>query len=434
MLYQNEINLNDELKDHLHYIYMPFYDFDNPSKLDKKKYEEYVKALTSTSITDSKSFQNALLKYHKNLPNIDVLFNNLKLYEKAYPEEANVFFNDILPFIIEQALKLPEYFKTPIPLLEKYMNIAITINKLQAISLLSNQFLCIFTDYDNKYSCTPFCSFLNLLSSYRPPSSSCVEKIRCIIHYFDKMRKKSLDTLKSELITYQRVSVNEDSIPNWISNKANICQVIVDKNKSIEDCDGMLQVDFANCSLGGGVLRGGCVQEEIRFSINPELIVSMVFTQLLEPLESVYLIGSERTSQYTGYGSSFKYNNDYDDTIKFDQFNRKLTEIVAIDAKFYNQGAELYQQYSKKDIDREINKLYSGFKDNELSNYQKNSFIATGNWGCGAFNGNIQLKSLVQILVASVVGKNIYYCPFNKTEFASQLEILLQKLKSKQTT
>jgi len=55
------------------------------------------------------------------------------------------------------------------------------------------------------------------------------------------------------------VSVKKDSIPDWSSTKADLCQVTIDKNKSIEDCDGMLQVDFANCSLGGGVLKGVCI-------------------------------------------------------------------------------------------------------------------------------------------------------------------------------
>ena len=60
----------------------------------------------------------------------------------------------------------------------------------------------------------------------------------------------------------------------------------------------------------------GCVQEEIRFSINPELFVSMIFTQLLDPLESAIIIGTERASQYTGYGRTFQYSEDYNDTIK----------------------------------------------------------------------------------------------------------------------
>ena len=41
-----------------------------------------------------------------------------------------------------------------------------------------------------------------------------------------------------------------------------------------------LQVDFANKFVGGGVLGDGCVQEEIRFLINPELIVTRLFTEV----------------------------------------------------------------------------------------------------------------------------------------------------------
>lgn len=42
----------------------------------------------------------------------------------------------------------------------------------------------------------------------------------------------------------------------------------------------MLQVDFANKRVGGGVLGRGSVQEEIRFVICPELIVSRLLTEV----------------------------------------------------------------------------------------------------------------------------------------------------------
>jgi len=55
----------------------------------------------------------------------------LKLYEKKYPEETSAFFKNTFSYIIEQALNLPQYLTKPIPLLGKYMNMAITINRLQ---------------------------------------------------------------------------------------------------------------------------------------------------------------------------------------------------------------------------------------------------------------------------------------------------------------
>lgn len=36
----------------------------------------------------------------------------------------------------------------------------------------------------------------------------------------------------------------------------------------------------------------------------------------------------------------------------------------------------------------------------------------TGNWGCGAFNGDIKLKFVIQWLACSMAGKTMMYTPF----------------------
>jgi len=54
------------------------------------------------------------------------------------------------------------------------------------------------------------------------------------------------------------VSLKDNDVPDWINSKMPICNVIIDKGKLIEDCEDMLQVDFANKYLGGGVLRAVC--------------------------------------------------------------------------------------------------------------------------------------------------------------------------------
>jgi poly(ADP-ribose) glycohydrolase len=47
------------------------------------------------------------------------------------------------------------------------------------------------------------------------------------------------------------------------------------EDAAIEDyCGKAIMIDFANKKLGGGVLKNGCVQEEILFAIFPELIVT----------------------------------------------------------------------------------------------------------------------------------------------------------------
>lgn len=50
-------------------------------------------------------------------------------------------------------------------------------------------------------------------------------------------------------------------------------------------------MDFANKRVGGGALATGCVQEEIRFMITPELIISRLFTEVLDPNECLIVTG-----------------------------------------------------------------------------------------------------------------------------------------------
>ena len=52
------------------------------------------------------------------------------------------------------------------------------------------------------------------------------------------------------------------------------------------------EVDFANRFVGGGVTGQGLVQEEIRFLINSELIVSRLFTECLENNECLIITGT----------------------------------------------------------------------------------------------------------------------------------------------
>ncbi len=73
-----------------------------------------------------------------------------------------------------------------------------------------------------------------------------------------------------------------------------------------------------------------------------------------------------------------------------DNWGRKWCHLVAIDAIYFRDPST---QYSMKCIKRELIKAYTGFYSRGQS--PDSSFpIATGNWGCGAFNGDRQLKGM----------------------------------------
>lgn len=214
----------------------------------------------------------------------------------------------------------------------------------------------------------------------------------------------------------------------WSNLTTQLCTFEVKNYGKIEDSgSGFLQVDFANKFLGGGSLGGGCVQEEIRFMTSPELIVGMLICPQLQDFEAIEIIGAECFSSYSGYASSFTFDGNYYDRTSFDSLKRRKTTIVAIDAL---ENAE-DRQYEIKFLLRELNKAFCGFRQSDkwvnvettmedgetvrriegIENSQTG--VATGNWGCGVFGGDLEVKSMIQWIAASQARKKqMHYYTF----------------------
>ena len=160
------------------------------------------------------------------------------------------------------------------------------------------------------------------------------------------------------------------------------------------------------------------MQEEIRFLICPELILSRLFTEKMEPNESLHIIGVERFSSYSGYASSYKFQGDYVDQTLSDQWGRRLTEVVAIDAHVFHCYSDQFRHVALK---RELDKAYCGFFDPLKRERFLLPAVATGNWGCGAFGGDKHLKALLQIMAASVARRELIYFTFYDEKFSTEL-------------
>lgn len=79
-----------------------------------------------------------------------------------------------------------------------------------------------------------------------------------------------------------------------------------------------------------------------------------------------------------------------------DNWGRFATHLVAMDAIYFT---EPQKQFEMQSIDRELKKAYTAFRYSDETASKKQVFpIVTGNWGCGAFNGNRELKgrSIIQ--------------------------------------
>jgi hypothetical protein len=287
-----------------------------------------------------------------------------------------------------------------------------------------------------------------------------------------------------------------------------------------------LRVCTANCVIGGGVLGSGCVQEEIRFLLSPELIASLLFTERLGDLEIVlitgfffkyyistftfvvphhkhrtlqqiqspcyyyvyiilyydclisnyplllslhiqlscivfimfissYIIftGSERFSKYKGYANDFEFDGDFFDNadnevvgsadagthaLSAAEFRRKTT-IVAMDAlHFRNKMCTYASQFRAKAMRRELDKAFVAFQPRDTAGDGGDGsgvcvgvaapWIATGNWGCGAFGGDPILKAVIQIAAAAEAGRSLKYLTFGDEQLGKHIGELLAVL------
>jgi poly(ADP-ribose) glycohydrolase len=106
--------------------------------------------------------------------------------------------------------------------------------------------------------------------------------------------------------------------------------------------------------------------------------------------------------------------------------------VVAFDALHYSQPQA---QFRPDLVRREILKCFAAFSRASAITIDDNSMatlpISTGNWGCGAFKGDRELKFVIQLVAAAVTQRSLRYFTFGDTELKDRSERLLNVIKSK---
>ncbi|XP_039248533.2 poly(ADP-ribose) glycohydrolase-like [Styela clava] len=387
---------------------------------------ELIENALFSDIRDSKQLEEAILKYNvrfnRSFTALHDFCNRVLL-----PAERKEFFDKTLPSMTNLALSLPTILTQPIPLLRRQQSHCITLSQQQIACLLANAFLCTFPRRNSSSSTSEYASFPSINfnrifvgSGSDKSDKSIVGKLHSIFHYF----KRVTTEMPSGSVTFEHRVCND--FPVWNKTPCELCELHICKDGLIEDQGkGMLQMDFANKYVGGGVLGSGMVQEEILFSICPELIVSRLFTEVLDDNECLIIMGAERFSKYSGYANTFVWEGDYIDSNTRDSWRRKVSHILALDATRFTNFED---QFKIGKIRRELNKLYCGFRCEFDPDYSP--AIATGNWGCGAFGGDPVLKALLQLMAAAVVGRDLCYFTFSDSALMHTIHEMYTYIKS----
>ncbi|KAM3592724.1 uncharacterized protein V6R79_024003 [Siganus canaliculatus] len=374
---------------------------------------ELIKETLNKTFTNQHQLRNAILKYSaSNAKKWDFTAFNIYCTKVLEPDAAEHLFGSLLPDMVQLALRASELCTKPIPLLTAGMNHSITMSQEQVACLLANAFFCTFprrSSRKSEYANYPDINFSRLFEGSSPKK---IEKLKTLMWYFQSVTEQ----MPTGLVTFTRKRL--DKPLDWKSSKTPLSRLHITCEGTIEDDGlGMLQVDFANQFVGGGVIGSGLVQEEIRFLINPELIVSRLFTEALDDYDCLIITGTQQYSKYSGYAQTFKWSGSHEDKIQRDKWQRRCTEIVAIDAL---QFRNFLEQFRPDKVNRELNKAYCGFA---RSDAQKETLaaVATGNWGCGVFGGDTRLKALLQMLAAAEAGRDVAYFTFGDRELMADV-------------
>jgi poly(ADP-ribose) glycohydrolase len=276
-------------------------------------------------------------------------------------------------------------------------------------------------------------------------------KIRFLLHYFERVTQQ----MPTGTVSFNRRSLRRDQQPNW-KQPIPIVSLPVKllRDFAIEKCaDVRLQVDFAHKRIGGKVLGNGCVQEEIRFTVWPELIVSCLFTEVMLDRECVFMTGAEQFSEYSGYKDKFTFERDVQDSCARDSLNRRQVCVVAIDAlSFFRRKTA---QFTDQCLIRELNKAYAGFARQDalessnatvdpcscesakvkrtlnVDHCGGDSDVATGNWGCGVYMGDDEYKFTIQLMAGAHAGRPMQFVMFDKKNLPDRIESFLDKVKER---
>ena len=281
------------------------------------------------------------------------------------------------------------------------------------------------------------------------------EKILMLIEYYKAMCERwllndpCLDDPMDSVGFVRRTACFSDSY-SAATQQHLIPAVMHQLNESIDHQCTMLRADFANQVIGGAAMSFGCVQEEIMFALCPEMCVARLFTPDMKPDEAIIMLRCEQFATVSPgtYAWTLRFGGRSEPAEEGMRKNlRRQSCVAAIDALDF-RDARRASQYHPSSIRRELLKAAAGFGTTtellrsvlEFSTCKTcginspnvvpmiSDQVATGNWGCGVFLGDVELKCLVQWIACSAHGKTMHYFPFDNKRIMTQFPTVVSIL------
>ena len=421
-------------------------------------------------------------------------FDGLRMHYDSLNNEEQTWFTLTMINVAQLALELENcLIQKKVEVMPKGKKCTQFVDKRTISCLLAHSFLCIIPTTNDFRSRTyfPEANMTHLFGSLNSNVKS-KQKLRCILHYFQRSSDIDKTNASRQIVTFDRMLMEAHKNLCWKNLKTSdrlLCRSRVDLVSHIEDTHvKYASIDFArqflDCEMSSR--STSCIQEEILFSVCPELIAGMIFMETMSHNEVIVISGFER---YCTHEDFFKYSGNYND------LSPTQNILIVVDAICYELNS--MKQYTNEDMLHEINKVFVGFRaarrcftenltllstseyrrltgrnksirfsvnDDSTYDYLKSrdstltsSFksatklvlyrslnksnkkrtsendtnlplIASGNWGCGIFCGNAQIKTIIQWIAASMAGwDQMIYCTLGQHDL-NELGNIVQKI------
>ncbi|CAD8182541.1 unnamed protein product [Paramecium octaurelia] len=240
-------------------------------------------------------------------------------------------------------------------------------------------------------------------------------------------KEQSEKQYQDELVTFIRRTEFRNYKEIYNDQQCSLSQFLKNKGRC-EDFQNSILVNFADKNVGGLSLdQLNIAQEEVLMLTHPEALISMLFMEPMNDNEAILIKNLIKFNDYDGYGLTFRqkeedyFKQNSDSSIKQhnefsqrqqelnnqkDSQNKKIiiNHILCMDAIFYQNWQ---MQFDESFINRELVKSYIAFS--LALDHTDSENISTGKWGCGIFNGDIELKFLIQLLAFSKANQDNQY-------------------------
>lgn len=340
------------------------------------------------------------LSSHVQLP---ALTTALDEWQAMHGDEVPVIL--LLQDVVAAAQNIGDYFDCddPLPTLRQGRSGSVTLSSSAVHSLLCNMFLCNLRRFPlpllpeeapRPRRTLPHFGSVSMMLVYKSSGRVAVQRLLCLLAYFHQFRLQD-DRDKLRSVSFERVF--RGTPLDWARSTDSLCQVEF-RSEGIETCyDCASHVDFANEDLHVGAIWPSATQEEIIFSVRPELFVGILFCETMLDNEAILIHNSLQYSTCKGFTTSFKFTGLFEE-------EQKGVTVIAMDAAMVESLSDSAEQLALNSISRELHKSWTGFSAAPRGK------ISTGNWGCGSFGGDPVLKFLIQWMSASAAGRQLVYC------------------------